>query len=219
MIKGLIFDLDGTLINSIKDITTSANLALNKYGYESKPEEFVSMNTGKGFRRLIQDMLPENTSDDLVDEITSYYSYEYGNHYMDETCSYEGIEELLILLQNENIKMAVNSNKKNEYTVNLMKKIFPNINFVATIGERENIKNKPDPTTALEIVNMMNLSIDEVCYVGDSEVDIKTGRNAKLKTIACLWGFRKKEVIEKENPTIIVSKPIEIYNYIKEINK
>lgn len=216
MIKGLIFDLDGTLIDSIKDITTAVNITLDKLGYETKSEDFIRTHTGNGFRRLIKETLPNNIDDDIVDKITKEYAIEYGKHYMDETYSYDGISELLDILQKNNIKVAVNSNKKNEYTVNLMKKLFPNISFVATIGERENIKNKPDPTSALEIIKLMNLKINEVCYVGDSEVDMNTGINAGLKTIACLWGFRSKEELEKLNPTIMVNKPIEIYNYIKE---
>ena len=216
MIKGLIFDLDGTLIDSIADITTSANIAISKYGYDKQSEDFVRKNTGKGFRRLIKDMLPIDTSDELIDEITTCYTVEYGNHYMEKTSAYQGIHELLQLLQKDGIKIAVNSNKKNIYTENLMKKIFPNINFVATIGERNNIPNKPDPTTALEITKLMNLNINEVAYVGDSEVDMKTGHNANMITIACLWGFRSKEVLLSNNPTIIVNKPIDIYNYVKQ---
>ena len=219
MISGLIFDLDGTLIDSIADITFSSNLALSKYGYSSRSEEFVRKNTGKGFRKLIKDMLPDNTSDELIDEITNLYTIEYGKHYMDKTKAYDGVKEMLLKLQNDGIKLAVNSNKKNEYTVNLMKKIFPDIDFVATIGERKGIVNKPDPTTALEIANIMHLNTNEICYVGDSEVDMKTGHNANMRTIACLWGFRSKEVLLAENPTVIVNKPIDIYNFIKEHNK
>lgn len=218
MIKGLIFDLDGTLINSSKDITYSLNLALTKYGYEKVSEEQAKHYMGRGFRNLIKDVLPLDSNDKTIDEITNYYSLMYGNHYKDNTKPYEGISDLLTKLQDINIKLAANSNKKNEYSCKLMKNLFPNINFVATFGQRENIPIKPDPTSALEIINMMNLNIDEVVYVGDSEVDIKTGINAGLKTIACLWGFRNKKQIEILNPTVIVSKPNEILDYIKESN-
>ena len=219
MIKGLIFDLDGTLIDSIKDITTSANLALKDYNYPTQNEDIVRLHTGNGFRKLIKELLPIDSNDELIDEVTKVYTNYYAKHYMDETSSYEGIYELLRLLQKENIKIAVNSNKKNEYTTNLMKKIFDDIEFVATIGERENIKNKPDPTSALEIINLMKLNKDEVMYVGDSEIDMKTGLNAGIKICACLWGFRTKEELEIFKPDVMVNKPIEIYNYIKETNK
>lgn len=218
MIKGLIFDLDGTLINSSEDITYSLNLSLTKYGYEKVSEEKAKYYMGRGFRNLIKDVLPLDSDDKILDEITSYYSLVYGNHYMDNTKPYEGVSELLSKLQNMNIKLAANSNKKNEFTCKLMKNLFPNINFVATFGQREDVPIKPDPTSALEIINMMKLNINEVAYVGDSEVDMKTGINAGIKTIGCLWGFRSKKQIEAFNPTIIVSKPNEILDYIKELN-
>lgn len=215
MIKGLIFDLDGTLIDSIKDITTAVNLTMEEYNYPKQSEEYVRLKTGRGFRKLIKDVLPINSSEEYIDEVTKVYTDHYAKHYMDETSAYDGMHDLLRLLQKDGIKLAVNSNKKNEYTINLMKKIFPDINFIATYGERENIKNKPDPTSALEIIDLMKLNKDEVMYVGDSEVDMNTGINAGIKICACLWGFRTKQELEIFKPNIMVNKPNEIYNYIK----
>ena len=137
-------------------------------------------------------------------------------HYHERTYGYEGIYELLKELNKRNIKIAVNSNKKDEYTKNLMKIIFKDIEFTAVFGERIGIPTKPNPATAEEIISIMELDKNEVCYVGDSEVDIQTGKNTNIKTIGCLWGFRSKEVLEKENPDIIVFKPEEILNYLGE---
>lgn len=219
MIKGLIFDLDGTLIDSIKDITTSVNLALKEYGYKKVSLDFVKKNTGKGFRMLIKDSLPEVKDDKLIDEITALYTIKYSEHYNDKTDAYEGIKETLTLLQEKGIKLAINSNKKDLYTKNLMKKIFPNINFIAVYGEREGIKNKPDPTSANEIVDLMKLDKSEVLYVGDSEVDIRTSKNANLKSIGCKWGFRKEETLIKEGATYIIDKPKQIIDIIERNNK
>ena len=216
MIKGLIFDLDGTLIDSIKDITTAVNLALNEYGFDEVSLDFVRKNTGKGFRILIQDSLPEVKDDKLIDEITELYTIKYSEHYKDETKAYKGIKETLKALQDKGIKLAVNSNKKDLYTKNLMKKIFPNINFISVYGEREGIKNKPDPTTANEIIEKMGLKKEEVLYVGDSEVDIKTSKNANLKSIGCKWGFRKEEVLIQEGATYIIDRPEEILKIVGE---
>ena len=216
MIKGLIFDLDGTLINSIGDIHYSLNLALKYHGYEEVSLEDAQKNTGRGFRKLIVKSLPANTSDKIVDEVNKTYTKFYGEHYHERTYGYEGIYELLKELNKRNIKIAVNSNKKDEYTKNLMKIIFKNIEFSAVFGERIGIPTKPNPATAEEIISIMELDKNEVCYVGDSEVDIQTGKNTNIKTIGCLWGFRSKEVLEKENPDIIVFKPEEILNYLGE---
>lgn len=215
MIKGLIFDLDGTLIDSIKDITTSVNLSLKEYGFEEVSLDFVRKNTGKGFRRLIQDSLPLVKNEKLIDEITANYTIKYGEHYSDETDAYKGVKETLEILQDKGIKLSVNSNKKDIYTKNLMKKIFPNINFIAVYGEREGIENKPDPTTANEIIKLMNLTKEEVLYVGDSEVDIKTAKNANLKSIGCKWGFRGEETLIKEGATYIIDKPQEIIDIVE----
>lgn len=216
MIKGLIFDLDGTLINSIGDIHYSLNLALKEHGYKEVSLESAQNNTGKGFRYLIKKSLPENSSDEIIDEVNKIYTKYYGEHYHERTCSYEGIHELLQQLNKRNIKIAVNSNKKDEYTKNLMKIIFPDIKFTAVFGERIGIPNKPNSTSADEIISIMKLNKEEVYYVGDSEIDIKTAKNAKLKSIGCLWGFRTKEVLEKQEADIIVYKPNEILNYLGE---
>ena len=215
MIKGLIFDLDGTLIDSIEDICFSLNLAIKEYGYEEISVDFVRKNTGKGFRKLVEDSLPQIKDSKLIDEITDLYTIKYSEHYNDSTDAYEGMKETLTKLQEKGIKIAANSNKKDLYTKNLMKKIFPNINFVAVFGERENIPNKPDPTTANEIVELMNLSKEEVLYVGDSEVDIRTSKNANLKSIGCKWGFRGEGTLIKEGATYIIDKPIEILDVVE----
>lgn len=213
MIKGLIFDLDGTLIDSIADIHYSVNLALKKHGYPEQPYEFVKLNTGRGFKRLIQDCLPYVEDLEIEKVLKSYVKF-YGEHYNKRTKAYDGINDTLLALEEAGIKLAVNSNKKDEYTKQLMKTIFPQINFVAVFGERENIKNKPDPTTANEIVDMMGLNKNEVLYVGDSEVDIRTAKNAKLDSIGCEYGFRGKDILIKEGATYFIKKPSEILDIV-----
>lgn len=214
MIKGIIFDLDGTLINSIVDIHYSLNLALKAHGYQEKDLETTQRNVGNGFRKLIMDSLPEVKDENIIDEVNKTYTKFYSEHYHDKTYSYDGVYELLKELNKRNIKISVNSNKKDEYTKNLMKILFPNIKFVAVFGERKEVGKKPDPTSALEIIDIMKLNKNEVIYIGDSEIDIRTAKNAELKSIGCLWGFRNKETLEKEKADIIVNKPEEILKYL-----
>ena len=215
MIKGLIFDLDGTLIDSIGDIHYSANLALKDFGYPEQSYDFVKANTGRGFRILIKDMLPKDVSDELIDEVTKTYTKYYGEHYNERTKAYDGVYGTLLKLQSLGIKLAVNSNKKDSYTKELMKSIFPEINFIAVYGERIGINNKPDPTTANEIIELMGLEKDEVLYVGDSEVDIRTSKNAELKSIGCKWGFRGEETLIREGATYIIDKPSDMIDIIE----
>lgn len=215
MIKGLIFDLDGTLIDSIGDIHYSVNLAIKEYGFDEVSYDFVKLNTGRGFKILIQDCLPQVKDDELIDSITKTYSDYYGKHYNEKTVAYDGMYDTLLKLQELGIKLAVNSNKKDEYSKELMKKIFPKIEFVEVYGERVGIKNKPDPTTALELIELMKLEKDEVLYVGDSEVDIRTANNANLKSIGCKWGFRGEEILKKEKATYIIDSPKDILKVVK----
>lgn len=214
MIKGLIFDLDGTLIDSIGDIHYSINLALEKHGYEKQSYDFVKLNTGRGFRVLVKDCLPKDVSDEVIDEVNITYTKFYGEHYNERTKAYDEVYETLLKLQEQGIKLAVNSNKKDEYTKNLIKSIFPKIEFVAVYGERVGIKNKPDPQTAHEIVNIMGLQINEVLYVGDSEVDIRTAKNGGFESIGCKWGFRGEDILYKEGATYIIDRPSKIIDVI-----
>lgn len=218
MIKGVIFDLDGTTINSLNDIAYSVNVALSDFGYETKDTDLVRKYMGTGFRNLVKGLLPDDVTEDKIDKIAAHYSDVYGEHYMDKTVAYDGIYELMKSLQKMGIKIAANSNKKNEYTTNIMHKLFPLIDFVATIGERKGIPNKPDPASALEIIKKMNLQKDEVLYIGDSEVDMMTGINAKVRTVACLWGFRTKEEIKNYSPVLYAESPCDIDKFIKEEN-
>ena len=215
MIKGLIFDVDGTLIDSIGDIHHSVNLALKDFGFNEVEYNFVKLNTGRGFRILIQDCLPQVHDEKLIDEITKVYSSYYGKHYNERTRAYDGVHETLRKLQELGIKMGVNSNKKDSYTKDLMSSIFPDINFVAVYGERTGIKNKPDPTTANEIVEMMNLKKEEVLYVGDSEVDIRTSKNAELNSIGCKWGFRGEKILIEEGATYIIDEPSKMLDIVR----
>lgn len=217
MIKALIFDLDGTLIDSIGDIHYSVNLAIKEYGYEEVSYDFVKQNTGKGFRRLIQDCLPQINDDKLIDEITECYTNKYGEHYNERTVAYKDVYETLLKLQELGIILSVNSNKKDKYTKVLMESIFPKIKFNKVYGEREGVKNKPDPTTANEIISELELKKDEVLYVGDSEVDIKTAKNTGLNSIGCTYGFRGRDTLIKEGATYIIDSPLEILKIVKEV--
>lgn len=218
MIKGLIFDLDGTLINSIADIHYSLNLALKIHGYEEVDLKTTQSRVGRGFRKLIEDCLSEVKDEKIIDEVNKTYTKCYSEHYHDKTYGYDGVNELLKQLNKNNIQIAVNSNKKDEYTKNLMNILFPDVKFVAVFGERIGIERKPNPTSALEIIDIMKLDKDEVCYVGDSEIDMQTAKNANIKSIGCEWGFRNREILEKEKADIIVKKPIDILNYVRKNN-
>ena len=213
MYKGVIFDLDGTLIDTIADIGNSTNLMLREYGFAEHDIEAYKLMVGNGFKELVKKALPQGR-EDLVDEAYDKFVYHYDAHYMDETQPYSGISELRKVLQDKGIKMGVNSNKRDDYTKALLATLFKDIDFVEVVGQRDGLKAKPEPDGANIILKAMNLSKEEVIFVGDTKVDITTGKNTGLKTIGCLWGFRDEAELLGAGADYIVSKPKEIIDII-----
>lgn len=214
MIKGLILDVDGTLLETLSDIKASLNIVLNEYGFKSKSYDEVRLAIGKGSRKLIEASLPEGVDLKLVDEIAEKYLEVYGKHYAIETKPYAGINEVLNELNKKGIVLGVNTNKPDAYAKDLIKIHFPGNKFIAVLGSRPNVPNKPDPTASNELVEMMGFNKDEVMYVGDSESDVKTAKNAGLKCIGCLWGFRDFETLTNAGADYIIKEPKEILNIV-----
>ena len=210
MIKGIIFDLDGTTLSTLCDIQGSLNIVLENHGYLKKNYDEVRLAIGKGSRNLIKDCLPLNTKDEIIDTLLNEYIEIYGHHYDVETRPYEGIKELFNELEEKGIVLAINSNKPDKYTKNLIKSHYPGNNFIAVIGAREGIPYKPDPYSANEIIKKMGLLKEEVIYVGDSESDIQTGHNAHLKVVGCSYGFRDKQTLMNNNADIIIDTPLDL---------
>lgn len=214
MIKGLILDVDGTILETLSDIKASLNMVLNEYGFASKDYDQVRLAIGRGSRKLIESSIPKNTDPKLIDDMLEKYMIVYGTHYNVETKPYEGIKELLNELNKRNIMLAVNTNKPDGFAKDLIAKHFPGNKFIKIIGSRPNIPNKPDPYSCNELVELMGFSKDEIMYIGDSESDVKTAKNAELKCIGCLWGFRDLKTLQEAGADYIVKKPKEILDII-----
>ena len=172
--KGIIFDLDGTLMNTIEDIGDSMNEVLQAFNLGTYSYEEYKKKVGGGFRKLILNSFPEDTNENTIDRALEMLYQIYAEKYLNKTRPYDGIKDLLDILSKNDIKLGVNSNKKDEYTKNIINKFFNDIPFVKICGEREGIQNKPDPTAALEIAKSMNLKVEEIIFIGDSKTDILT---------------------------------------------
>ncbi|SHD75590.1 HAD family hydrolase [Schnuerera ultunensis] len=157
----------------------------------------------------------EGLNGDTVDKALEMLFKIYSKKYINKTRPYDGIEGLLNLLAEKNIKLAVNSNKKDQYTKNLIYKFFDGIPFIDVYGERENIQIKPDPTTALEIAENMNLKPEEILFIGDSKTDVLTAKNAHMESVGVLWGFRDREELSKYGAKYIVSDWKEILDIVR----
>lgn len=216
--KGIIFDLDGTLLDTIEDLKDSVNDVMKIYGWKEHDTKACKQMVGNGFRKLIQRALPEEKQKDetFLDEAVEQFSKAYQKRYLNKTIPYEGILKLLEALEEKGIKIAVNSNKRGDYTSALVNKYFSQFPWTAVYGERESegIPKKPDPSAALEIADLMKLPKEEVLYIGDSKTDMKTGQNAGMDTIGVSWGFRGRKELEENHASYVVDHPEDILKFI-----
>lgn len=215
MYKGIIFDLDGTLLNTLHDLSDSVNQALAEYGYESHSYDEYKQMIGGGFYNLIERSLPpEAKKKEIIEQVLELFVSIYDKNYMNKTVPYEGMEELVDRLADKQVKIGVNSNKRGDYTRALMNKFFSEAGFVKIIGDGDGYPKKPDPKAALELAGAMGLEPGEVLYIGDSKMDMMTGENAGMDTAGVVWGFRGEDELRKYNATYIVKNPKEIENLL-----
>ncbi len=216
MVRLIIFDLDGTLIDTRKDIADACNYALNKCGYPSRKLEEYNMLVGRGIDNLFRSALPEGSADEnAVRKMREYFVPYYNEHKCDFTRPYEGIIEMLEDLSQKGIRFAVASNKYQEGTEQLVEKFFGRYDFVKILGQREGKPIKPDPLIVAEAMEgIPGATADEVVYCGDSDVDMQTGMNAGVKTIGVTWGFRTREELAAYSPFALVEKPQDIIDTI-----
>ena len=212
--KGVIFDLDGTLIDSIEDIGDSLNRSLSKFNLENWTKEDYTKRIGNGLYQLMLDSIKVSVSEHSKQLIYQDFIADYSQNYLNKTKAYEGINNVLETLQNEKILIGVNSNKADVLCKEIVKSLFSNIEFAEVLGDRKDILKKPDPTSANEIVEKMNLLPQDVVYIGDSTVDINTAKNANLDCIAVDWGFRSHTELAVLNPNYLISDVSEILKIV-----
>ena len=215
MKKLVIFDLDGTLLNTIADLAASTNHALAAYGYPTHPTEEYRFFVGNGINKLFERALPEGEKTEAnVLKIRQRFIPYYDVHCVDLTKPYPGIPELLKTLQQRSVQIAVASNKYQRATGKLIPYFFPDIHFTAILGQREGVPRKPDPQIVHEIMRMANVSTDEVLYVGDSNVDMQTANNARVDSVGVTWGFRPRAELEQGSPFAIIDKAEELLSFL-----
>ena len=214
-LKLVIFDLDGTLLNTISDLAHSTNYALEKNGFPAHPIEAYNFFIGNGINKLFERALPENekTEKNILLIRKDFLPY-YDEHNMDYTEPYEGIPELLKTLQTKGYLLAVASNKYQSATEKLITSIFSDISFAAIFGQREGVSVKPDPSIVHDIFKITGMSPEETIYIGDSGVDMQTASNSGVLSIGVTWGFRPREEIETAGATYISDNTADILKII-----
>ena len=209
MYNPYIFDLDGTLLSSLADLAASCNYALRTNGMPERTLDEVRRFVGNGVKKLMERATPDGLQNPLFDKTLADFRQHYMKHNLDTTCPYEGVMPMLEELQRRGKKVAVVSNKFYAATQELCHHFFSDLVTVA-IGEREDIRKKPAPDTVIEALRKLNATAEESVYIGDSDVDIDTARNAGMPCISVLWGFRDKDFLIEHGATTLVATPQEI---------
>lgn len=209
----VIFDLDGTLLNTIEDLTDSVNFALGLYGFPHKSLEEIRSFVGNGAARLIELAIPDGTSNSMYEKCFIDFRNHYSINMRNKTDAYEGIMELLRQLLEKKYKMAIVSNKFDTAVKELNKIYFEKYIKVA-IGESEKVSKKPAPDTVFKALEELGSVTDKSVYVGDSEVDVKTAKNAGVICVGVTWGFRSRKVLEQNGADYIIDTPQELLKII-----
>ena len=209
MYKTYIFDLDGTLLNTLGDLAASTNYALRQYGMPEHTIDDVRRFVGNGVGKLIERAIPGGLANPQYEDVLATFRKHYMLHSLDTTAPYPGIESLLHSLRSHGCNVAVVSTKFYNATVELCRHFFADTVEVA-IGERENIRRKPAPDTVFEAMRQLGVSGEDTVYVGDSDVDVATARNSGIPCISVLWGFRDRDFLIEHGATTFVNTPEDI---------
>ncbi|MCQ2578818.1 MAG: HAD-IA family hydrolase [Treponema sp.] len=212
MIKLVIFDMDGTLLNTIDDLATATNYALEKNGFPLRTTDEIKQFVGNGVEKLIERALGEENISHFDEVYADFLPY-YSAHSKDKTCAYDGVIDLLKELKNRGIKLAVNTNKPQAPAAALTEEYFPGL-FDYTCGAKPENDKKPSPDGCNEIMKLFGISKEETIYIGDSDVDYLTGKNAQVHTISVTWGFRTRSFLEEKGAVNFIDKPDQLLEYL-----
>lgn len=202
--KLAIFDMDGTILETIEDLADALNYALQTEGFATHTVAEVRDMVGNGVRRLLIAGAPKGTREETIDRMFTQFASYYKDHCADKTYPFEGILPMLDALKKGGYKVAVVSNKVDFAVQELVEHYFPDC-FDVAVGERKGIRRKPAPDSVNEVLRLLNTYRKEAVYIGDSEVDIETARNAQMDCISVDWGFRDRKVLIDHGASVIVS--------------
>ena len=213
--KAIIFDLDGTLLNTIEDLTDSMNQVLSRFGFSGHDKEAYKYFVGDGIETLIRRALPANSlNEEMVSRCVAAMQEEYSRRWDKKTRPYPGIPALLDTLSQKGFLMAVLSNKPNDVSQMVVTKLLPKWSFKIILGARPSVPKKPDPAAALEIAETMHLAPDQFLYLGDTDTDMKTAVGAGMFPLGALWGFRTAQELMANGAKALIEKPLDVLQYL-----
>ena len=217
MKKLLIFDLDGTLADTLLSITHAINLAADKFGYPQRSVEEVRRAIGNGARMLVRRVMPQDEAQDesKLDAFFDCYESMYDITYTEADKCYDGMDETLRELHKRGYLIAVLSNKQDKYVKPIAKALIPAEMLSYAAGQRAEYPKKPDPTVPLMIAELLGVSAENSAFIGDSDVDVHTGKNSGMISVACDWGYRSREELKACEPDYMISSPKELLEIFK----
>ena len=209
--KAVIFDLDGTLLDTLEDLGNTMNRVLAQEGFPQHPVDAYRYFVGDGATMLITRTLPpENRDDDTIQRCLEAFREEYSQSWNINTKPYDGIPEMLDSVTAHGLKMAILTNKPHNFTKLCVAELLPNWNFEIVLGQRDSLPRKPDPAGALEITEFFQIPPSEILYLGDTAVDMQTAIAAQMFPVGALWGFRTREELQKNGAQVLLKQPMEI---------
>jgi phosphoglycolate phosphatase len=213
--KAVIFDLDGTLLNTIEDLTDSMNLTLNRFGFKGHDQEAYKYFIGDGIELLVRRALPpESRQEDEIDRVVAAMREEYATRWDKKTRPYPGIPELLDALTQKGLPFSILSNKPDDSTRMVVAQLLPGWSFKIVFGARPAVPKKPDPTAALEIAGLLDLAPDQILYLGDTGTDMKTAVSAGMFPMGALWGFRTAQELTDHGARVLINNPMDLIQYL-----
>lgn len=213
MINTTIFDLDGTLLNTLEGLKDSTNFALKNFDYPEISLEQTRQFVGNGVKKLIERAIPQGKKNPNFEECLDIFKKNYSQNMFKKTIPYDGITKMLCELKKKGIKTGVVSNKFDSAVKELCQVYFKDLIEIA-VGESPNIRKKPAADSVIKVMDELNANPHNTLYIGDSEVDVRTSKNAGLKCVGVTWGFRDKELLKKEGADFIINAPFELIEII-----
>lgn len=216
MQKAVIFDLDGTLSNTLADLGDATNSVLRELGLPVHDYDAYKIFIGNGMKMLMARALPgDRRKEETIQSALAAMEEIYSRNWKNKTHVYEGVGELLDEIEGRGLPMAVLSNKPDRFTKQTVQSFFPSRRFVVARGARDGIPKKPDPTTALEVAGEMGCQPEDICYLGDTSTDMQTARRAGMFPVGALWGFRSAEELKEHGAEHLISHPRELLAFLE----
>lgn len=213
--NAILFDLDGTLLNTLEDLANAANNALTAFGLPAHPVDAYRYFIGEGAKNLMKNALPPaQRTEDIIQHCLVRFRENYEQTWDNTTRPYNGVPEMLTALQSKQIKFAVLSNKPDDFTRKCVEQLLPSWQFMCVFGQRDGVPRKPDPTAALEIAKNLKCDPAKMLYVGDSGTDMQTAVAAGMFPVGALWGFREREELLSNGAKTLIAHPSELLDLL-----